>query len=341
MSPKQGFYLICTVLLAVGLLRVSIDNETQPGSAPLVQEVAAIKVAESSHTAIQHRVTSDTPVQDKRQLVLEALRDRFASTIDDAHTRIKALEKLVAYLKAHYPNSWREQLANYLGEVFPEHAADMLAMFDSMESYNLWVESERQNMLQMNPEQRRALLWEMRYSFFGDAANEIWSEVIKNEQIARSLESMTHEQDFASNTQDFVTSIEQAYGDRAERVKDNRQQEFSDRFLSVPVIQEQLKSMAAEERRQALAQFRQQLGMDKDAIERWRELDDRRDARRAIGKQYMRQRSELENTMEGEELRLALNALQNKLFGAEAETLRNEEASGFYRFRQEQIIGRN
>ena len=56
----------------------------------------------------------------------------------------------------------------------------------------------------------------------------------------------------------------------------------------------------------------------------------------------MTQRAALEKQYQGQTLQLQLNALQNKLFGeGEAQLLRNEEASGYYRYKERQVIGVN
>ncbi len=300
-----------------------------------------------SHMAPQEiaPTQSDIPIQEQateteRERVRNYLRERFATRIHHAHARVKALEKLVSYLMANFPDSWRDLLASYLQDIFPEHAEQMLALYANMEAYNQWVEAERQNMLQLSPQERRQLMWDMRYSFFGEAANEIWSEALKNEQIARSLENMDAQQGFDANTAQFIASIGHAYGERANKVMGNRRQELADRFISTPVIQQQLKAMPDDKRYAALADFRRQLGMDEAAIARWTVLDQQRDQRWEKGHRYMERRAELAETLTGDALDTAVAALQDELFGAEAEILRNEEASGYFRFLREQIIGR-
>ncbi|MDX1453195.1 MAG: hypothetical protein R3183_11610 [Oleiphilaceae bacterium] len=342
MNPRFGFFLICSVLLAVGLFRVSLDTDPRPQGGAETEQTSMSAIPNASRPLPSQKTEpAQTKEHTERDRVTAYLREKFGGTMVHAHTRVKALEKLVAYLKANYPDSWREQLADYLNEVFPEYAEAMLALFSNMEAYNQWVLSERQNMLQMSPAERRELMWQMRYSFFGDAANQIWSEALKNEQVAQSLERINSDDRFDDNSSRYIASIKQAYGDESPKVLEHRRQEFSDRFLSHRVVQQQLKSMDKVQRKQALAEFRRQLGMDEDAIARWEFLDETRDLRWQQGENYMLRRAELEHSLSESEFDVALAELQNELFGAEAEIIRNEEASGYFRYAREQVIGKN
>jgi len=64
-----------------------------------------------------------------------------------------------------------------------------------------------------------------------------------------------------------------------------------------------------------------------------------RDQRWDAGMQYMQQRAELEKKYKGAELEKQLDSLRMKYFGDEAETIKNEEESGYYRFSQPRKYG--
>jgi len=88
--------------------------------------------------------------------------------------------------------------------------------------------------------------------------------------------------------------------------------------------------------------LRTALGLKEDAIQRLEALDDKRAERFSAGEQYMTQRVALEKQLTGQSLELQVQALQNRLFGAdEAQFIRNEEASGYFRYKEKQIIGVN
>jgi hypothetical protein len=75
------------------------------------------------------------------------------------------------------------------------------------------------------------------------------------------------------------------------------------------------------------------MGMDDEALARWHDLDAARDRAWEVGERYMAEREGLSAGTE-------LTALQDRLFGAEADIIRAEEASGFFRFARRRQLGR-
>ncbi len=99
---------------------------------------------------------------------------------------------------------------------------------------------------------------------------------------------------------------------------------------------------SVEQQKQSLRQLRMTLGLKEDALQRLETLDDKRAERFSTGEQYETQRAALEKQLTGQSLELQKQALQNRLFGAEeAQFIRNEEASGYFRYKEKQVIGVN
>ncbi len=82
------------------------------------------------------------------------------------------------------------------------------------------------------------------------------------------------------------------------------------------------------------------MGMDPAALARWEELDRKRDRAWETGLDYMEQRRELDKLYQGEELNHKLHELQDALFGTDADIIRAEEQSQFYRFNHRRRYGR-
>ena len=99
--------------------------------------------------------------------------------------------------------------------------------------------------------------------------------------------------------------------------------------------------MAPEQRRQTMREVRKGLGLDDEALARWDELDRTRDQRWDGGARYMSERTALADTYSGEELELRVHELRVRYFGGEADTIRSEEQSGFFRFERERRWGRD
>ena len=122
---------------------------------------------------------------------------------------------------------------------------------------------------------------------------------------------------------------------------DVRQQELMDRFLDLGSVQKDLDALTAEQREAQLRSIRKDMGLDDAALTRWKELDGQRDARWAMGEQYMTERQRLTLSYSGAELEGRLQQLRARYFPDEAQTIADEEASGFYRFSQPRQWGRN
>ena len=99
--------------------------------------------------------------------------------------------------------------------------------------------------------------------------------------------------------------------------------------------------MAPEQRRQTMRELRKGMGLDEQALVRWDELDRSRDQRWDAGAQYMTERAALARTYSGDELEQRVHEQRVRYFGGEAETIRAEEQSGFFRFEGERRWGRN
>ncbi|MDC0661489.1 hypothetical protein [Marinobacter sp. SS21] len=272
------------------------------------------------------------------------LQERYGATIEHGHSQVKAIEKLAGYLRSRYPDDWEERLRGMLSLAFPDRVDELMAMHSRMTGYSAWLESERQNLQALSPEDRLQLLWEMRRSFFGDAAEEIWAETLRNQQVSDALTELGNlppDSGFRDQTQHYLNALSSAYGAQTDTVMALRRQELADRFLSSDAVQARLHDMPAEQRREQLADFRRALGMDEDAVARWQALDAQRDRRRQIGMDYMSKRQQLQQQYSGAEFQSRLRNLQQNQFGAEAEIIRNEEQSGYYRFTEPQVYGLN
>jgi len=116
---------------------------------------------------------------------------------------------------------------------------------------------------------------------------------------------------------------------------------WTEHFVRMEVVQEELAAASPDARRRALAQIRRRMGYDEPQVARMEELDATREARWAVGLEYMEERRRLESTFEGAVLEDELRRLRERTFGPAAKTIEREEASGFHRFERPRIYGRN
>ena len=342
-----GSVVVLGILYSINVFWVQDSSEPEQ-TASVSLEASTQGSRETTQTPISANVSTavntEELIKDEKAKLVESIQAKFGSAIHHRHTQVKAVEKLVRYLKEKYPETWQDELQAYLQEIFPEYADAMIELFQNMELYNQWLIAEKQNLMQMTPQERRDLIWTMRESFFGEAAQEIWAESLKGEKVLNALVQINDDiesGDFNEHGEYFVSALEEAYGESASSVIENRRQEFVDRFLGLEQIQNQLHDMPNGERYAALSEFRRAIGMDEAAVERWTALDQVRDTRRDKGAQYMKEKEDLKASLSEDEYQLAIVDLQETIFGPEAEIIRNEEESGYFRFENRQVIGKN
>ncbi len=273
---------------------------------------------------------------------ITALRAQFKSRIHDKYAQIKLLERLMAYLMAQYPEDWSLRFYAFLQQLFPELAAQLYAQFQKLAQYNDWLRENREALMRMSPQERRAALLAARQNAFGADAAEIWAAEARTAQIQDTLAGMNAGEGvpLADKFSSYLAAINSAYGEEAGAFIGARQTELMNSFLAVDAVQQDLHGMPAAERSAALRDIRRGMGMDEAALQRWDELDRERDTAWDSGQRYMAEREHIRDEYEGEEETEQLQRLQEQNFGDEAETIRAEEESGFHRYAHQRRYGR-
>lgn len=273
---------------------------------------------------------------------IDYLREQFGATITSKRTQIKALEKIVAYLMKTYPDDWQARLQALLAQAFPDLAAQLYAQFLNMTAYNEWLAAHRGELNVMSAADRRNALHEERFRFFGPDASEIWEESLRNERIYDAMDAINQAEGTSVDEKlsTYLGAINEAYGDSAPDFLERRQTELMTGFLTLPSVQDDLHAMSAEARARELGEVRAAMGLDGDALARWRELDAQRDQAWQAGEDYMVKRDEITRSWQGEEQSRRLDALRTQIFGAEAATIRQEEDAQFFRFGHRRVYGK-
>jgi hypothetical protein len=270
------------------------------------------------------------------------LREQFGATISHKHTQIKAIEKLLAYLRGNYPDDWQDRVQAMLAGAFPGLASQLFAQYQNMTAYNDWMAANREELAKMSGHDRREALRDARFRFFGEDAAEIWEEEFRHSQIYDAMDAIRQSPD--STLEDKLTvyrnSIDQAYGDAAGDFIERRQTELLTKFLELPTVQQDLHRMNPAQRSAELERVREAMGLDEEARARWRDLDHERDQAWEVGDRYMRERDRLSQAWEGDERTRRLDELRAKHFGADADTIRQEEEAGFFRYGHKRVIGK-
>lgn len=285
---------------------------------------------------LRARLQADFDMQD----VVQYFREKYGKTIHHKHTQVMLVEKLMGYLMRMYPDDWVVYMYAMLREIFPGMENEIFDTFEKLHKYNTWLKENQNDLAQLNSKDKRNALWEKRYEIFGQDADQVWEAEKRIEPIYNALDTIQEgNMPFNEKLSLYKQSIKEAYKDNTDNFVARKQQELMNSFLDVESVQKDLANMTPQERKENLKEVRKAMGLDSAALQRWEELDQVRDQRWDAGMQYMQQRAELEKKYKGAELEKQLDSLRIKYFGDEAETIKNEEESGYYRFSQPRKYG--
>ncbi|WLQ13219.1 hypothetical protein O5O45_26160 [Hahella aquimaris] len=336
--------------LALTLIAVAMFwPERGSNDAAATQQTASAPTSALTASAPQSRpsVQTATPAQDvlaqrnlEEEELIGYLQRAFGAHIQHPKVQVQVLEKLMRFVQNRYPDNWREQLAILVSAAFPEIQDTLMQTFAALETYTEWMNTERYALMSLSDTEKRTRLWQKREALFGEQAYEIWKDQWQAEQFQDHLADLEQS---SAPVEEKITQYKQqilaSFPEKAEHLIANKKQELTDRFLSLPSVQEQLRTLPPEQRYSQLRHLRKELGMDDAALTRWENLDRARDERRANGDAYMAQRQALSG--DGAQDATRIQALQRKYFGNEADIIAAEEASGYFRFESSQQYGIN
>ena len=341
---KQYWYGMIVLFIFVGIafiifhksdtVQSRIDYIKNGGVVPPVNML--LKAFEADEE-LQARLHADFDMQD----VIQYFRDKYGKTINHKYTQVMLIEKLMRHLMQMYPDDWVVYLYAMVREIFPGMENEILDTFEKLNKYDTWLKDNNGDLAKMDTKDRRDMLWKKRYEIFGQDAEDVWAAEKQTEPIYSALDTIKNSNDMTFNEKLtlYKDSIKEAYKNGAPDSVARKQQELMNTFLDVEGIQKDLAAMAPEERKENLKELRKAMGLDNAALQRWDELDQVRDQRWDAGMQYMTERTELEKHYTGSELDKRLDSLRMKYFGDEAATIKAEEDSGYYRFKQQRKYG--
>lgn len=311
-------------------------TDKQPSAAPTQDSVQA---APGPATEIS-QATEENELDKFRDRLL----NRYAGRLDQPKSQVRLLEELMRYLSEMDPEHWKESLAALLKGWFPDRGDQLLQRAQAMIAYQDFMEQERYTLSSMGPDERRDFVWAQRRALFGDDADIIWQEELRNHALSQSLAGI--DKRTGSPTQkaaDYTRAIRETYGEQASAMLENRRQELTDRFITLSSVQDSLQDLDPDQRYGTLREIRQTMGMEEAALDRWSELDRTRDERWKAGQAYQAQRQAIQEQYQpGAERDKALDKLSRDFFGEDmGAVIRDEEAAGYFRFQQPRVYGQN
>jgi hypothetical protein len=282
-------------------------------------------------------------VKDTRELIAY-LQQRFGPKLKSPYIQLRMLEKLIRYYRTHSPDRWEQAVLDVLRAAFPELYEELAANLKRWVEYERWMKANQGDLQKLGDEDRRANIWQERNRLFGkELAEQIWASELKNQAVASSLAAIDARSNatISEKLTLYKESLGETYGDKSEVFLERHRHEAMMRFVELQSVQQQLSAMAPEQRSQNLREIRTGMGLDEEALQRWDALDRERDARWAAGAKYMEEREALAKKYSGTALEEQLKPLRERYFGAEAQTIANEEQAGFFRFSRPRVWGRD
>lgn len=275
--------------------------------------------------------------------IARILQEKYGKNIDLASVQIALLEELMKDLPKLYPNDWVKVLHQILGYAFPDKALELFRMSENLYAYNKFREASMSKIGLMSDEARREMMWKERYRLFGEKADQIWALEKKMNNVTDALkrieDSPVGSVDAKLSTYQKV--LKDQFGKDLPRVMENKRQQFTDGFMVS--VQKDLKVMSPVARKSALREIRETMGMDPAALKRWDALEDEREKVWQNQKKYAEKRTKLlgKKSSPSPEEEKELDSLRKELFGEEADIIKNEEASGYFRSAEERTYGIN
>lgn len=341
-KPKQVMLMVAALMV---LATVYVFTSSSPATheEQLSQEASGLPVPVQQAVPGQPPPAEQPPIvgEDEVHMMAGFFRQQYGARIQNPFWQLKMLEKLMLLLKQKYPQDWEAKLREILELAFPDLADMLLKKLTAFNEYADWIASLKGNITFADEVERRRAMWDKRVALFGEEAYVIWEAQYKNEQFADRLVNLDQSSaPFSDRSQQYISALKEVYGPNA--LEGGHTTQKMGRFLELSSVQSELAQMPITQRREELRNFRKAMGLDDAALQRWDALDNERDQMRAAGNRYMQMRAQLAQQYQGPEFEQKVSALQDQMFGPiESKYIRNEEASGYYRFNDPQKIGFN
>lgn len=335
--------LLCLILILISAYHLSNLNDS--ATAITLQSSAPTSIQSKSQRQAASRVANSTADTDFLLQLIDML-EQFREEIGALHIQASMYE-VRDYVISLYPAKGLSIFVTAINHTFPAHAEAILAAIAKMDEYNHWLMSQGRNLAQMSELDNDRAIWKKRIELFGDAALKIWTgQLTAYEQRKQAMRN--HLAELESSTiitneeklHQLYTSLENVFSSVVEGREVNKNL-VAGLYWGIESVQQELQALGGEERISRLAAIRRRIGYTEQQIASMAKRDQEREQRWDNGLSYMQAKKKLKQQYEGEALHQQVLELQEKHFGFEAPTIAKEEASGFYRYSRERVIGRN
>ena len=227
---------------------------------------------------------------------------------------------------------------------FPYHSEELLAYHRKFGAYRKWLkETSLQAKAVGNREARTREIWDRRIQMLGrEITEDMYGDELQlrkaNQAIASAVQKTgTLEERLA----DFQAGINKSTGEKNARdflVRERHR--LAHEFLSRDQVQEQLRALEEDKRREYVAKIRRTMGFGENEIDKMARVDREREEESRNMQQYGNEYAALKKQYQGggPEFDNRLKAIREKTFGKErASVIEREEKTGYYRFKEQRF----
>ncbi len=358
MKKKLVFIIVAAVISFAGMLGLLFlwNIEPNPPYPPQASPPPGTRVAPNPPAAGQWPPAQGSgSLKDKfatmgfsleDQLVKE-LQKYYGATISEKSTQASIYEIYKSFAGSR-PDG-REFFYKILKRAFPDYADAIMDTLDKLDLYHQWLLENDAVLAQMNEEEKMAALWKKRIELFGDDAQDIWVDEVmatdaRKAKMLDTLEFINGASDMSidDKLQLYQDSLQETYHGTPEAYFLDQKPILAKIFFSIDSVQDELKQMSPEQRQATINHIRRQMGFSEEQVAAMEQVDADNNRRWEVGLKYMEERKRVVEQLEGEEEKAQLQALREKYFGDEAQTIQlEEEKDGFFRFERPRYYGRN
>ncbi len=337
-TAHQWKFILLMVFITSAAIMLTLNQKSDQLKIQSRLHISNLEIpSTNSSTKKEHQAA--TKISQPLLSLIERIHAQFGSNISKPSIQINLLEKLMAYCQKQNINDCQSLSVQVLKQAFPDHANELMIKLVSLMEYHQWGQTMRQTLGVLSDSERKTILWEKRHELFGDDANLIWASELQNDQLENQVNTLNGNTRLSLSEKlgKYKNAVNDIYADKSNRNLDS----FVNKFVNMDSVQEALKELTQDEQAEALAGIRSTMGLDTDAVNRWRDLDKQRNARWQAGFNYMLERSAIASGYSGQEQSNKLDQLRVQYFVEKASAIKAEENAGYYRYSRRQIIGQN
>jgi len=310
---------------------------------------------DTTHTASSNKTDStaifplNQAAQGEMQFInnmVEQLRQKHGHEIQSIAVQA-TMQDFRNFVLEQYPENGESIFSQIMHMAFPDYAQAIIELVANLDKYTLWYSENLVMLNDLEPLSRNGKIWKKRHEIFGELAEQIWQKELnsieeKRQTVQQTIDALDSANDISMSERLYIlqNTLNEQYAEESDTYLLNKGM-IADVYFRLDSVQTDLKNMSQQERAQALADSRKQLGFTQKDIEMLAKEDAEKEQRWVKGYEYMSARDQLTQTYSGNELNTKLDELRKEYFGKQASTITAEEDSGFFRYERPRLYGSN